>query len=108
MRVTVAVAVVLKAFLSHAAEDRYGYDLMKETGLGSSKLYPILDRLEKAGWLRRDREIIDPVAAGRPARVFYRLTAEGQRAARLELAALNDQLRVPTKRVGHLQPGMSA
>ena len=107
MRVTVAVAVVLRAFLSDPAADRYGYDLMKETGLGSSKLYPILDRLEKAGWLRRDREAVEPAAAGRPARVFYRLTAEGQRAARLELAALSDQLRGPARRVGQLMPGLS-
>jgi len=75
---------------------------MKETGFGSSKLYPILDRLEKAGWLSRTREGADPAAMGRPARVFYRLTAEGHRTARLELAALHDQLRPATR----LVPGM--
>jgi DNA-binding PadR family transcriptional regulator len=108
MRVTVAVAVVLRVFLSDPAEQRYGYDLMKQTALGSSKLYPILDRLERAGWLCRDPEIVDPAVAGRPPRVFYRLTGTGQRAARLELAALSDQLRVPVRRAGKLAPGMSA
>src|SRR4051794_41593137 len=108
MRVTVAVAVVLREFLGDPHEDRYGYDLMQKTGLGSSKLYPILDRLERAAWLSREREIINPTAAGRPARVLYRLTAEGQRAATLELAQLNNQLRTPTPRVGQLTPAMSA
>lgn len=108
MRVTVAVAVVLQAFLADPADERYGYDLMKQCGLGSSKLYPILDRLEKAGWLQREREVIDPTAARRPARVLYRLTAEGQRAAHLELAALNEKTRVPARALGSLKPDWSA
>jgi PadR family transcriptional regulator PadR len=108
MRVTVAVAVVLRAFLEDPVGERYGYDLMKETGLGSGKLYPILDRLEKAGWLRRACEKVDPAVVGRPARVFYRLTADGERAATLELAALNDRLHRPSRWPAGLRPGWSA
>jgi PadR family transcriptional regulator PadR len=104
MRVTVAVAIVLRAFLADPTEDRYGYDLMRQCGMGSGKLYPILDRLEKAGWLRRARERLDTAVAGRPPRVLYRLTAEGQRAARLELAALTEQLRIPAESRGRLRP----
>ncbi|MEU4162971.1 helix-turn-helix transcriptional regulator [Actinoplanes sp. NPDC026670] len=108
MRVTVAVAVVLRAFLDDPAEQRYGYDLMKQTGFGSGKLYPILDRLEKAGWLERSHENADPAVLGRPARVHYRLTGVGTRAATLELAALNDRLRRPQRRSVRLFPGWSA
>ena len=104
MRVTVAVATVLQSFLADPTEERYGYDLMRQCRMGSSKLYPILDRLEKAGWLHRAREALDPVVAGRPPRVLYRLTAEGQRAARLELAALTEQLRVSAKSRSGLRP----
>lgn len=92
-RVTVAVAAVLRAFLNEPTEPRYGYDLMREIGFPSGKLYPILARLEGAGWLRRDHEDVDPAVAGRPPRALYHLTAEGVRMARYELASLYDQIR---------------
>jgi PadR family transcriptional regulator, regulatory protein PadR len=53
--VTVATARVLRAFLADASRPRYGYDLMRETGYASGKLYPILARLTRAGWLERAR-----------------------------------------------------
>jgi PadR family transcriptional regulator PadR len=93
MRVTIAVASVLRAFLDEPQQARYGYELMKQTGFPSGKLYPILDRLEKAGWLDRTREAIDPVAQGRPARVLYRMTPTGVRTGHIELAHLSEQFR---------------
>jgi PadR family transcriptional regulator, regulatory protein PadR len=104
MRVTLAVAVVLRAFLDAPAESRYGYELMRLTGFGSGKLYPILDRLETAGWLSRQRESVDPAAAGRPQRVHYRLTPDGLRSARIEVATLAERLRVPAGCTGRLAP----
>jgi PadR family transcriptional regulator, regulatory protein PadR len=92
VRMTTAVVKVLAAFLGDQAEDRYGLDLMRDTGLPSGTLYPILARLERAGWVRADWEQIDPVAEGRPARRYYRLTPDGVEAARVELAALYQQL----------------
>jgi len=88
---TFSVAVVLRAFLAAPDQPRYGYDLMRECGFGSGKLYPILGRLEKAGWLDRDREDVDASAEGRPPRVLYRLTALGESCARRELASLAAQ-----------------
>lgn len=93
MRVTAHVARVLRVFLDDPAARRYGLELMKETGLPSGALYPILARLERAGWLRSEREVIDPAAAGRPPRRYYRLTASGLGSARTELQALTEQLR---------------
>jgi PadR family transcriptional regulator, regulatory protein PadR len=97
MQVTVAVAVVLRAFLDDPVRARYGYDLMRQTGFASGKLYPILDRLDQAGWLDREREVTDASAEGRPPRVFYRLTATGIPAARAECAALSDRLHTPER-----------
>lgn len=94
VRVTVAVATVLRVFLDDLSEPRYGYELMRLTGFASGKLYPILARLERAGWLLKERESVDPAEAGRPARRLYRLTADGVRAARVELAALREQVTV--------------
>lgn len=95
MRITIAVATVLRVFLDDAAQPRYGYELMRLTGFPSGKLYPILARLERAGWLLREREDIDPAAAGRPVRRLYRLSPDGVQTARHELGALSEHLRPP-------------
>lgn len=89
---TTAVARVLAAMLADPGTERYGLDLMHDTGLASGTLYPILLRLERAGWVESQWEDIDPVAEGRPSRRYYRLTAAGATAARRELAQLHQQL----------------
>jgi DNA-binding PadR family transcriptional regulator len=92
LRITVAVAVVLRVFLDDVTAPRYGYDLMHVTGYPSGKLYPILSRLEAAEWLVKHREDIDPAVEGRPVRWWYQLSEKGMAAARIELAALQQQL----------------
>jgi PadR family transcriptional regulator PadR len=104
VRMTIAVATVLRTFLNDVSEPRYGYELMRLTGFPSGKLYPILARLQRAGWLIREQEQIDPAAAGRPARRLYRLSSDGIQAARQELAALTQQLRPSSELPGELQP----
>ncbi|WP_077512346.1 PadR family transcriptional regulator [Sphingomonas sp. LM7] len=54
---------------------RHGYDLMKETGLSSGTLYPLLMRMTDQGLV--EAEWHEPAQPGRPARHAYRLTAEG-------------------------------
>ena len=92
VRMTVAVAKVLSAFLADPTEDRYGLDLMRSTGHPSGTLYPILLRLQRAGWVDAHWEDVDPVAAGRPARRYYRLTPDGAVAARTAVAELYERL----------------
>lgn len=92
IKVTNTVAQVLGSFLGDVGAERYGRDLIRETGLQSGTLYPILARLEGAGWLHASWEDIDPEREGRPQRRFYRLTPDGAVAARDELAALHDRL----------------
>jgi DNA-binding PadR family transcriptional regulator len=93
VRVTVAVATLLRVFLDDVNQPHYGYDLMRRTGFPSGKLYPILARLHKAGWLVRERERAAASADGRPVRYLYRLSAEAVGTARNELAVLGDRLR---------------
>jgi DNA-binding PadR family transcriptional regulator len=88
VRVTVPVAKVLRVFLEDSAVARYGFDLMERTGLASGSLYPILVRLERAEWLVGAKEDIDPRAAGRPPRRYFKLTGLGERVARQRLAEL--------------------
>lgn len=54
-----------------------GAEVCRETGLPSGTVYPILTRLEEAGWLHSNWEIGDPAVLGRPRRRYYTLTAEG-------------------------------
>ena len=77
---------VLRVLLADPAAEHYGYDLMKATRLPSGTLYPMLARLQQEGLVHSEWESQRPDAAGRPPRKYYRLTAEGARVARLELA----------------------
>jgi DNA-binding PadR family transcriptional regulator len=104
VQITVAVARVLREFLSEPSADRYGYDLMRATSFPSGKLYPILAKLARIGWLIRERERTDPASIGRPSRFYYRLTANGVEAARYELAVLSEQLAMPSRIARSLQP----
>jgi DNA-binding PadR family transcriptional regulator len=76
-RQTVAVVAEL---LAEPAAWRYGYDLMRTTGLAAGTLYPLLTRLADHGWLERRWE--ERGESGRPPRQLYRLTAAGVREAR--------------------------
>jgi PadR family transcriptional regulator, regulatory protein PadR len=77
---------VLRVLLADPAAPHYGYDLMKAARLPSGTLYPMLARLQQEGLVDSEWEDQRPDAGGRPPRKYYRLTAEGVRAARLELA----------------------
>jgi DNA-binding PadR family transcriptional regulator len=97
IRVTTSVAAVLAVLLDDPAVDRYGLELINQTGYPSGTLYPILARLQKAGWVEANWEQIDTADAGRPARRYYRLTADGIPAARVELAELHRKLGDPAR-----------
>lgn len=62
---------------------------MKEMGLASGTLYPLLDRLVCDAWVET-RWVESPVP-GRPPRHMYRLTATGRAEARAALARLSPQ-----------------
>jgi PadR family transcriptional regulator, regulatory protein PadR len=95
LRMTTAVARVLRAFLENPTTPRYGFDLMRVTGLPSGTLYPILARLERLAWVSSRNEEVDPLVEGRPARRFYLLTDGGLATAGRELAALSRELTPP-------------
>jgi len=66
---------ILDALSARREQWRHGYDLMKETGLSSGTLYPLLMRMTDQGLV--DAEWRAPAQPGRPARHAYRLTATG-------------------------------
>ncbi len=91
-RMTTSVLKVAAALLADPAAERYGLQLMQATGLPSGTLYPILVRLERAGWVESRWEQTDPAAEGRPARRYYRLTPDGVVEARREVALMQQQM----------------
>lgn len=88
IELTLKSARLLGAFLAEPGGHRYGFELMRLTGLPSGTVYPLLARLETAGWLARTMEDIDPSAEQRPRRALYSLTAEALPVARARLTAI--------------------
>lgn len=84
---TTSTMKVLARLLQDPTAEWYGFDLIDQTKIKSGTLYPILIRLEKAGWLKSRLEDVDPHVVGRPPRRLYALTGEGERLARAELAS---------------------
>jgi PadR family transcriptional regulator PadR len=77
VRMSLQTLKVLGSFLEDVSEELAGADVHKRSGVASGTLYPILLRLESAGWFVSRWERVDPVAAGRPRRRLYRLTPTG-------------------------------
>ena len=67
--------LLLEAFSRKSQHWRHGYDLMKETGLSSGTLYPLLMRMAEKGIIEAQWQ--EPARPGRPARHAYRLTLAG-------------------------------
>lgn len=62
-----------------------GSDMLRALDVASGSLYPVLHRLEQAGWLSSKWEDIDPVKVGRPRRCYYSLTSERRAKAKAAL-----------------------
>ena len=85
-RMTIPTQLLLRALLEDPAQQMYGVEIGAAAGLPSGTVHPILARLEGLRWLESQWEDIDPRAAGRPARRYYRLTTGGVEQARAALA----------------------
>jgi PadR family transcriptional regulator, regulatory protein PadR len=77
VRMSLQTLRTLEAFLESPSEEMSGSDVQKRSGLASGTLYPILLRLESAGWFVSRWEAVDPASVGRPRRRLYRLTPSG-------------------------------
>ncbi len=75
---------VLAALCAEPREWRHGYGIVRDTGLKSGSMYPILIRLADRGLVEARWEEEQP--AGRPRRHLYRLTPGGLAAATAALA----------------------
>jgi PadR family transcriptional regulator PadR len=89
VRMSLQTLRVLEAFLENPTQQLAGAEVHQRCGIASGTLYPILLRLEAAGWFVSQWESIDPSSAGRPRRRLYRLTSTGLRQASNVFASFN-------------------
>jgi PadR family transcriptional regulator, regulatory protein PadR len=97
---TLQTRLVLGVFLDNPDREHYGLELCHTAGLPSGTIYPLLDRLERAGWLAGGWEDINPAVEGRRRRYYYRLTPDGAERARQALAVAQ----LPQVLIRHLHP----
>ena len=96
MKITPATTLVLQA-LAHDA--RHGFDIIDKTSLPSGTVYPILRRLERAGFASAHWEAVTTAQnEQRPPRRYYRLTAEGEALLTIALARYRVSLTVTPRR----------
>jgi len=76
-RMTGPTLKVLGQLIANPLSGISGADISKATGIASGTLYPILFRLEKAGWLSSQWEDGHPSELGRPRKRLYQPTSLG-------------------------------
>jgi DNA-binding PadR family transcriptional regulator len=94
-RITLPTAAVLRLMLQDPAGSLYGLALAEASGFPSGTIYPILARLEAAGWVQSYWESEEPSVLERPRRRMYQLTGVGAHAARDALADVQHALGLP-------------
>jgi DNA-binding PadR family transcriptional regulator len=72
--------------LDAPADEVYGLEIVRASGVPAGSTYAILRRLEDEGFLEGRWEQIDPEHEGRPPRRYYKLNGEGRRVAHTETA----------------------
>ena len=77
-RITGPILKVLGEFCQRPTDRLSGIEISRSTGLASGTLYPLLFRMEEAGWLESEWEDVVPTEVKRPRRRLYRITALGE------------------------------
>jgi PadR family transcriptional regulator PadR len=89
-RMTLQTQMVLRQALLEPNREWYGLEMVQATCLPTGTVYPIITRLEQAGWITSRWETPAEQQAeeghARPRRRYYRLTEDGAENARLALA----------------------
>jgi len=91
IRLTDPTKAVLRTLIRSQSADNqaemFGLAIHRETGLGPGTVYPILRRLERAGWLEAREEAHDEAPHdARPPRIYYRIKPGSLRAVQRKVA----------------------
>ena len=91
-QITTQTLSVLGAFRNGESVELSGADIRRMTGLQSGSLYPILFRLEEAGWLTSRWEEGNPSELRRPRKRLYQISGAGVDAARAAARNLSEKM----------------
>lgn len=100
-RVTAPTVDVLETLLA-SSDPTWGLLVIKATGRPAGTVYPILERLERQGWIRSSWD--DDVDRAGPRRRLYEFTAEGAVAARDLVGARAQASRAAARSAGATRP----
>lgn len=100
-----AATVDVLTVLLESTDPRWGLELIKLTGRPSGTVYPLLDRLERAGWIASEWD--DDTSRPGPRRRMYRLTPDGAVSARAAVRRAADRP-VRARRRWVAEPGTGA
>jgi len=92
-RITGPMLRALGALMLTPDNELSGAEIGREANLASGTLYPILLRLELAGWLASRWEAEEPAVLGRPRRRYYRVTGLGAQKARAAVKGIEPVLK---------------
>ena len=92
-RMTTPTVLILRELVADPTLGRYGLDLSEAAGVGTGTVYPILVRLEQAGWVVSEWETVNPSEEGRPRRRYYKLSEDGAEQAVTALARIDARTR---------------
>ncbi len=99
-RITEQLVRVLDVFLDDPTGNHYGFRIAKDAAIQTGTLYPIMARLEDAGWLTGRWQDEDNTRG--PRKRLYTLTPEGLNRAPAVVAS---RAKIPQRRTrGHLRP----
>lgn len=93
MDVTANVLLISRSLVDVPDNRRYGYELMRTTGLRPASMYQVLRRMEADGWVTSYWEDGDPRVLGRRRRRYYELTDRGRTLAVAQLRRWSETLR---------------
>ena len=79
-RITKSTISVLK-YLLHDPKDTWGLEISKITGYSVGTVYPILEKLENAGWIQSKWEVHNERSG--PRRRFYKINPDKFQEARI-------------------------
>lgn len=94
-RMTLPTLKVLNVLMAARGKELSGADVARLTHIASGTLYPILIRLEEAGWLASRWEEVEPTDAGRPRRRLYNVTGVGAANTRAAMNEIGARAGVP-------------
>lgn len=96
MKATYTAVLVARHLLKRPLDQHWGTELRSALAMQAGTLYPILGKMQRAGWLTSQWETSedahkDPEHPGRAPRRYYTITTGGERSGLVALQAMVDR-----------------